>query len=148
LNDINKSFNQLTSCCSLTSSKSIIIVDDEPDICEMFKVVLQENGYSVNTFTNPIVAFVHLLKNPDKYELVISDYRMPYLNGCELGTKVKELNRNIKVILISVYDSIEDNKLNFELHRKPVTLQKFLDIVNISLNNNANASLSARLGVI
>ena len=114
----------------------------------MFQVVLQENGYSVNTFTNPIVAFQHLLKNPDKYELVISDYRIPYLNGCEFGAKVKELNRNIKVILISAYDSIEDNKLNFELHRKPVTLQKFLDIVNISLNNNANASLSAGLDEI
>ena len=63
--------------------------------------------------------------------------------------KVKELNENIKVILISAYDSIEDNnKLNFELLRKPVTLQKLLDIVNISLNNNATQSLSARLDEI
>ena len=132
------------------SSKSIIIVDDEPDICEMFKVVLQENEYSVNAFTNPLVAFEHLLNNPNKYELMISDYRMPYLNGCELGTKVKELNGNIKVILMSAYDSIEDNnnKLNFELVRKPVTLQKLLEIVNFSLNNNSKASLSARLDEI
>ena len=77
---------------------------------------------------------------------MISDYRMPYLNGCELGTKVRELDGNIKVILISAYDSIEeDNKLNFELLRKPVTLQKLLDIVNFSLNNNATQSLLARL---
>ncbi len=73
---------------------------------------------------------------------------MPYLNGCELGTKVKELNGNIKVILISAYDSIEHNKLNFELLKKPVTLQKLLDIVNVSLNNNAKASLSTRLDEI
>jgi two-component SAPR family response regulator len=104
---------------------------------------LQENGYNVNAFTNPKVALEHLLNHPNKYELVISDYRMPYLNGCEFGIKVKELNRNIKVILISAYDSIEDsNKLNFELLRKPVTLQKLLDIVNVSLYNNAKASLS------
>ena len=112
----------------------------------MFKVILQENGYSVNAFTNPLVALEHLLNNPNKYELVISDYRMPYLNGCELGTKVKELNENVEVILMSAYDSIEDNnKHNFELVRKPVTLQKLLDIVNFSLNNNATQSLSARL---
>jgi two-component SAPR family response regulator len=112
----------------------------------MFKVILQENGYSVNAFTNPLVALEHLLNNPNKYELMISDFRMPYLNGCELGTKVKELNGNIKVILISAYDSIEDNnKLNFELLRKPVTLQKLLDIVNFSLNNTATQPLSARL---
>ena len=112
----------------------------------MFKIALQENGYNVIIFTNPKVALEHLLNNPNKYELMISDYRMPYLNGCEFGIKVKELNRNIKVILISAYDSIEDNnKLNFELFRKPVTLQKLLDIVNVSLNNHANASISAEL---
>jgi DNA-binding NtrC family response regulator len=112
---------------------------------------LQENGYNVNAFTNPKVALEHLLNHPNKYELVISDYRMPYLNGFELGTKVKELNRNIKVILISAYDSIEynnNNKFNFELLRKPVTLQQLLDIVNVSLNNNGKASLSARLDEI
>jgi two-component SAPR family response regulator len=58
-----------------------------------------------------------------------------------LGTKVTELNENIKVILISASDSIDDNnkKLNFELVRKPVTLQKLLDIANVSLNNNTEA---------
>ena len=79
---------------------------------------------------------------------MISDYRMPKLNGCELGTKVKELNENIKVIIISSYDSIENNnKLNFELLKKPVKLQKLLDIVKVSLNNSAKASppLSAGL---
>jgi DNA-binding NtrC family response regulator len=71
---------------------------------------------------------------------MISDSRMPHLNGCELGTKVKELNENFKVILTSAYDSIEDNnKHNFELLRKPVTVQKLLDIVNASLNNNAKS---------
>jgi DNA-binding NtrC family response regulator len=107
----------------------------------MFQIALQENGYSVKTFTNSLVALEHLLHNSDKYELVISDYHMPYLNGCELGTKVTELNENIKVILISASDSIDDNnkKLNFELVRKPVTLQKLLDIANVSLNNNTEA---------
>jgi DNA-binding NtrC family response regulator len=94
---------------------------------------LQENGYSVNAFTNPIVSLEHLLNNSNKYELVISDYRMPNLNGCELCTKIKELNENIKVILSSAYDSIEDNKLNFELLRQPFTLQKLLDTVNFYL---------------
>ncbi len=115
----------------------------------MFKVILQENGYSVNAFTNPLVALEHLLNNPNKYELMISDYRMPHLNGCELGTKVRELNRNINVILMSAYDNIEDNKHNFEFLRKPVTLQKLLDIVSFSLNNYPiSLSSSARLDEI
>ncbi|HET9806665.1 MAG TPA: response regulator [Nitrososphaeraceae archaeon] len=118
------------------------MVDDEPDICETFKVVLQENGYNVKAFIDPIVALEHLLNNPSIYELVISDYRMPNLNGYELCTKVKELNRNINVILTSAYDIIEDNnnnKLNFELLRKPFTIQNLLDRVNACLYNNATS---------
>jgi hypothetical protein len=70
------------------------------------------------------------------------------LNDCELGTKIKELNGNIKVILMSANDSIEDNyKLNFELVRKPISL-KLLDIVNFSLYNNMKTSSSARLDEI
>ena len=104
----------------------------------MLKVALQENGCSVDTFTNPIVALEHLLNNHSKYQLVISDYRMPNLNGCELVAKVKELNGNIKVILMSAYDSIGDNNiLNFELLRKPFSLQKLLDTVKVYLYNNA-----------
>lgn len=57
---------------------------------ETFKITLQENGYSVNAFTNSVVALEHLLNNPNRYQLVISDYSMPYLNGFELGTKVKD----------------------------------------------------------
>ena len=115
----------------------------------MLKIALQENGYNIDTFTNPIIALEHLLKNHDKYKLLISDYRMPYLNGCELVTKVKELNGNIKMIIMSAYDSIEDkNILNFEVLRKPFILQKLLDTINVSLNNNAKASLLTRIDAI
>ena len=107
----------------------------------MLKVALQDNGYNVDTFTNPIVALEHLLNNHSKYQLVISDYRMPNLNGCELGAKVKELNNDIKVILMSAYDSIEDNNiLNFELIRKPFSLQKLLDMINVYLYDNTPAN--------
>ena len=112
------------------------MVDDESDICETFKIALQENGYIVNTFNNPIVALEHLRNNPNKYEIMISDYHMPNLNGCELGTKVKELNGNIKVILTSAYYSIVDNNLNFEFVEKPFTLQNLLDKVNFYLEDD------------
>jgi hypothetical protein len=55
------------------------------------------------------------------------------------------------VILTSASDSIEDdnnNKLDYELVRKPVTLQKLIDIVNVSLNNNMKTSLSGVLDEI
>jgi DNA-binding NtrC family response regulator len=109
----------------------------------MLKIALQEKGYGVDTFTASTEAFEHLLNNRFKYKLLISDYRMPYLNDCELVTKVKELNGNIKVIIMSAYDSIEDkNILNFEVLRKPFTLQKLMDTINVSLNNNAKSIIA------
>ena len=106
----------------------------------IFKVALEEKGYSVNAFTDPIVALEHLLNNTNRYDLVITDYRMPNLNGCELGIKVKELNQNTRVILISAYDDIDDNILNFELLKKPITIPKLLHIVEASLSKNQNRS--------
>ena len=58
-----------------------------------------------------MISLEYLLENPNKYELLISDYRMPNLNEREFGAKVKKLNRDIKVILIYPYDNIEDNNM-------------------------------------
>jgi two-component SAPR family response regulator len=52
------------------------------------------------------------------------------MNGCELGNKVKGLNNNIQVILITAYENIDGNILNFERLKKPVTLQILLEKVN------------------
>ena len=51
--------------------------------------------------------------NPEKYSLLITDFRMNNMHGCELGIKVKELNHNIQVMLITAYDNIDGNVLNF-----------------------------------
>ena len=52
------------------------------------------------------------------------------MNGCELGIKVKELNHNIHVILITAYENIDGNVLNFEHINKPITIQMLLEKVN------------------
>jgi two-component SAPR family response regulator len=52
------------------------------------------------------------------------------MNGCELGIKVKELNHKIQVILITAYENIDGNVLNFEHINKPITIQTLLGKVN------------------
>lgn len=105
---------------------SIVVVDDEHDLVELFSEILRSNGYDVYAFTDPIAALKHVKDTPDKYSLLITDYRMKKLNGCDLGIKIKELNNNIKVILISSYESIEGNRLGFELLNKPILIQTLL----------------------
>ncbi len=105
---------------------SIVVVDDEYDLVELFSEILRSNGYDVHAFTDPIAALKHVKDTPNKYSLLITDYRMKKLNGCDLGIKIKELNNNIKVILISSYESIEGNRLGFELLNKPILIQTLL----------------------
>ena len=106
--------------------KSIVIVDDEEDLCNLFTEVLQNNGYNVLGFLDPIQALVRIQANPNQYCLLISDFRMNKLNGCELGMKVQELNNNIQVIIISACENIEGNFRNFELLHKPISIPNLI----------------------
>ena len=106
--------------------KSIVIVDDEEDLCNLFSEVLQKYGYSVLSFVDPLQALVHIQANPNQYCLLISDFRMNKLNGCELGIKVQELNNNIKVIIISACENIQGNFRNFEFLNKPIGIMNLI----------------------
>ena len=67
--------------------------------------------------------------------MVLSDYRMRYLSGCDLARKITEINARIKVIIIMALDSIGNNPLNLTVFIKPISLSKLIDIVrnNISI---------------
>ncbi len=114
---------------------SIVVVDDESDLVFMFKVTLEMNGYNVIGFTNPVEALEYLKKNHDKCALLITDYRMPEINGCELGTKIEEIDDKIKVIIITAYENIIENIVNFELIKKPISTVKLLEIVAKNVQN-------------
>ena len=115
---------------AIAITKSIIVVDDEHDLVDLFSDALSLNGYDVSAFTDPIVTFENIKRNPDKYSLLITDFRMNNMNGCELGIKAKELNHNIQVILITAYENIDGNVLNFEHINKPTTIQILLEKVS------------------
>jgi DNA-binding NtrC family response regulator len=82
------------------------IVDDDIDITDLFHDGLVENidGVSVVEFNDPVIAFEHFTENKESYVLVISDLRMPGLNGLELLKKVKSSNPKVRTILMSAYN--------------------------------------------
>jgi DNA-binding NtrC family response regulator len=115
---------------------SIVVVDDESDLVFMFKVTLEMNSYNVIGFTNPVEALEYVKKNHDKCALLITDYRMPEINGCELGTKIKEIDDKIKVIIITAYENIIENTFDFELIKKPISTVKLLEVVAHNINDD------------
>lgn len=93
-----------------TSKKIVSIVDDEIDITKLFEYAISASihGVSVITFNDPVIALEHFADNKKNYALVISDLRMPNLNGLELLKKVKQLKPSVRTILISAYEVDED----------------------------------------
>ena len=95
----------------MTASEKIVsVVDDDLNTTELFHVALSENidGISVVSFNDPVIALEHFAANKDAYVLVISDLRMPALNGLELLKKVKSSNPKVRTILMSAYNFDED----------------------------------------
>lgn len=75
----------------LIGSKSILVLDDEFDVMNIIKLGLQKKGsFEVYGFTDPVLALEHFKTNAEHYSLVISDTRMPEMNGYEFAKQVKK----------------------------------------------------------
>ena len=68
----------------------ILIVDDDYDIASVIRMSLEKMGLSASSFTDPYLALEEFSKKPSDYEVVISDIRMPNMNGYEFVKQVKK----------------------------------------------------------
>jgi len=105
----------------------VSIVDDEIDITELFQDALCSNidGISVVSFNDTTLALEHYAQNIQNYALIISDMRMPLMTGLELLKKVKELNPNVRTMLLSAFD-MQDNP-DFQKYLKDGIIDSFLE---------------------
>jgi DNA-binding response OmpR family regulator len=72
-----------------------LIVDDEADITTVLKMTLEDNGFQVASFNDPILALENFRKR--SYSLLILDINMPKMNSFELYTKIKKIDDKVKV---------------------------------------------------
>jgi DNA-binding NtrC family response regulator len=87
------------------SSKLVAIIDDELDITVLFRDAIREiRGISIFTFTDPIMALEHFKINRKDYRLIVSDLRMPGINGIELLKRIKELNPLVRTVLMTAFE--------------------------------------------
>ncbi len=89
----------------------LLVVDDESDIILALKLGLLKYGFLVDVFTNPEEALQSFKSNAKTYCLVLSDVRMPALSGIQLAKKVKEVNPDVKVVLMTGFE-IKDNEFS------------------------------------
>jgi DNA-binding NtrC family response regulator len=109
------------------NQRIVSIVDDEIDITELFEDALCSNihGISVISFNDPTLALEHYIQNKQNYALIISDMRLPRMTGLELLKKVKELNPNVRTMLVSAFD-MQDNP-DFQKYLKDGVIDSFVE---------------------
>ena len=88
---------------SIEGSESILLIDDDKDVMNLIRDMLESHGYSVMPFNNPLTA-VEIFKNQSsRIQLVITDIMMPLMEGGELIKSLRQVKPDIKIIAISGY---------------------------------------------
>lgn len=91
-------------------SESILVVDDEESIVTMFKLILEDLGYKITTFTSSTETVEAFLTDPEAFDLIITDQTLPGLAGDELAAKILKIRPNIPIIICTGYSSLLSEK--------------------------------------
>jgi CheY-like chemotaxis protein len=117
----------------------ILIVDDDPDIANLYKLSLERDGFVVDAFNDPLLALSDY--KVGTYDLLLIDIKMPQMNGFELYQKLKNMDDKPKACFITAFE--EFNKQFRELFpdlkekicflRKPIELHYLTRAVKLEL---------------
>lgn len=80
----------------------MLIVDDESDIISVLKQGLKLEGFEVDGFTDPRKALEQF--KPNYYDFVVSDIKMPNINGFQLCRKIRQKDSKVRVYFLSAFD--------------------------------------------
>lgn len=86
------------------SADKIIIIDDEIRMGDSLSALLTDAGYAVEAFQNPLKALEHF--ETGRFDLVITDIKMPHMDGLDILKKVKEADNTVPVILMTAFASL------------------------------------------
>jgi CheY-like chemotaxis protein len=122
-------------------NERILLVDDEIDLVESAIRVLRWMGYQVNGVTIPSEALEMIRAQPRQFDLIISDFSMPQMNGIQLAEEIKRINPGIPIILLTGFGSdiskkqIKSNVIN-GIVTKPISKNELAIVIRKVLDEN------------
>jgi CheY-like chemotaxis protein len=122
--------------------KKILLVDDEPDICIVYQMALEDAGFQCISYTDSVKALQEF--KPHFYDLILLDIKMPVLNGFELCKKILELDKTVHIVFITASEKYyekfrsqhfpELDKINYI--QKPIGNEELVRIVDTIIANS------------
>jgi CheY-like chemotaxis protein len=118
--------------------RKILVVDDEPDNTSIFSMGLEDGGFEVDAFTDPLLALSKFKSDHKKYDLLILDIKMPDMNGFELYEEIRKIDNKVKTCFLTAYGEgyTEEfgrrfsSSINVSFIRKPIRVDDLVKKVN------------------
>lgn len=128
---------------SVTQLATILVVDDEENAREGLSKILTKEGYAVEMAANGKEAIETLRRL--NFDLVITDMRMPLMDGFEVLREIKKMDESIGVIMITAYGEVESyleamNMGAFEYINKPVRVNELKRVITKVLEEKNKAA--------
>jgi DNA-binding NtrC family response regulator len=129
---------------TLMQNKFILVLDDDGNIVTVVARSLRKQGLNVHAFTDPVAALEYFKQNFKDCVLVISDIRMPRMNGFQFVREAWELRPDLKVIFmtafeinISEFKKIHPSMEVYALIKKPILMPRLETLIKNSMSGTA-----------
>ncbi len=121
--------------------ENIMVVDDEQIVANVVKKMLAHYGYHVDVFDGSQSALKMFMDYPEKYDLIISDFTMPEINGLEFAKKVQHMRPDLPFILMTGYgENVSDDVINHfnieEIIAKPIDRKVLAAVVRRAIEKS------------
>src|SRR6476660_2266358 len=127
-----------------SKTPNILLIDDEHDDLFVLEKFLTREGFGVKSFSNSREALEHFSRtNPSFYDLIISDIRMPEINGLELYLSLKAIKNDVKILFASAIELAEEilsvmpGVRREQLIKKPIEQKVFIDLVKKTIRESS-----------
>lgn len=126
---------------------NLMLVEDDLDTALTLEKILVSQGYNVETFTDSFEALKHFITlNRPYYDLVISDVRMPGINGIQLYQRMKSIHKDARVMFLTALDAVDEltsiipEMKKSDIIRKPIRAENFISAIEKALNSSNRQS--------
>jgi DNA-binding response OmpR family regulator len=124
-----------------SGKKRVLVVDDEPDISLILKMVLEDSGFEVHSFEDPISALNSF--EVGLYDLLILDIKMPEMDGFELYHEIRKKDNKVKICFLTAsemyYKKLRNEEfcsLNKDMFiQKPIENEELIKEINKILSS-------------
>jgi CheY-like chemotaxis protein len=128
------------------TKRILLVVDDEPDITLAFSIGLEDSGFEVDAFNDPLLA-LEAFKEKKSYDLALLDIKMPKMTGFELSKEIKKVNDKVKVCFATAFDIQKEEEEDLKamattsnekpiIIRKPITIEDLVKRVKMELGDS------------